>query len=314
MAIANSAGAQSQPTLWSKLSNPYLLLVLTVLFWGGNWVTGRAIRHSYSPIEIAFWRWLMALGMFLPFAWPHMRAQAWVLFKEWKLLVTFGILGSALFHTLVYTALAGTTAINATLVNSCMPVVIVAMSWVIFGERIGMRQALGILISLCGVVAIVSQGSLEVLLSVRFNPGDLWAIASVPVWALYSVLLRIRPPHVHPTAFLGSIMLVGVVALIPAYLWDSGIQIEPVPSWEALAGIVYMAVFASVLAYVFWNHAVAQVGANKAGQFIHLLPVFGTLLAMIFLGEMLQGYHLLGIVLIVSGIVLATAKRLPGLG
>ena len=310
--MTTQPAAPDRQGLRQHLANPYLLLVLAVLFWGGNWVTGRAIRHSFSPIEFAFWRWLLALAIFAPFAWRQMYAQRWILIREWKLMLAFGVLGSALFHTLVYTALAGTTTINATLVNSSMPVVIAAMSWMIFGERITVRQALGILISLLGVVAIVSQGSLDILMSVRFNPGDLWAIASVPVWALYSVLLRIRPPDVQPNAFLGSIMLVGVVMLIPPYLLDSGLEVSPV-SMEALAGVAYVAVFASVLSYVFWNQAVAQVGANKAGQFVHLLPVFGTGLAMIFLDEVLHGFHLTGIALIVSGIYLATARRIPGL-
>ena len=268
---------------------------------------GRAIRASLSPVEIAFWRWLLALLIFLPFAYPHLSKQRWLVLKEWKLLMIFGLLGAALFHTLVYTALSATTAINASLVNSCMPVVIVAMSWVIFQERITLRQALGIVTSLGGVVVIVSHGSLEVLMAVRFNPGDLWALASVPIWALYSVLLRIRPPELHPSAFLGATMIAGVMLLTPLYIFDSGLTLERVP-WEAVGAVVYMAVFASVLAYVFWNHAVAKVGANRAGQFVHLLPVFGTLLAIIFLGEMLRSYHVAGIVFIVAGIFLATRK------
>jgi len=299
----SSPGADQ--SLLTRLANPYLLLVLTTLFWGGNWVMGRAIRHSLSPIEIAFWRWFLAWVIFMPWAWPHMRNQKWILAKNWKLLLMFGLLGSALYHTLVYTALAGTTAINASLVNSVMPVVIVALSWLIFGERIGPRQILGILSSLAGVVVIVSQGSLDALLAVSFNPGDLWALASIPAWALYSVMLRIRPPDLHPSAFLGAIMSFGVLLLIPVYYLDSGFTFEPVP-WEVTAGVVYMSIFASVLAYVFWNRAVGQIGANKAGHFIHLLPVFGTVLAMIFLGEAFRSYHGTGIVLIVTGIYLAT--------
>ena len=288
------------------LTSPYLLLVLTMLFWSGNWIFGRTVRHEVTPIAFAYWRWLVALLVIYPFAFRHLRAQQQVFFREWKLLLTFGALGIGLFHTMIYKALAATTVINASLVNSAMPVMIVAISWLLYREKITWRQAAGIVISLGGVVVIVSRGSPEVLLSLSVNRGDLWALAAVPVWALYSVLLRRRPADLHPMAFLAGTVLFGVALLTPFFLWEVAVHRPAVPSLQSLAGVGYVALFSSVLAYKFWNSAVGAVGANKAGQFAHLLPVFATALAVVFLGERLHLYHLAGAALILLGIWLAT--------
>ncbi|MCZ6533629.1 MAG: DMT family transporter [SAR324 cluster bacterium] len=295
-------------------TSPYLLLVLTMLFWSGNWIFGRSMRHEFTPIAISYMRWMLALLLIYPFAFPHLRAQQRIIFREWKMLLALGALGIGLFHTLVYNALAATTVINASLVNSVMPIAIVAISWLMYREKITWWQALGILISSGGVVIIISRGNTEVLLNLRINKGDLWALASVPVWGLYSVLLRRRPPELHAMALLGSTMLIGVALLTPFFLWEVATQRPAPPSMESLVGGAYMALFASVLGYIFWNSAVASVGANKAGQFVHLLPVFATGLAVLILGERLYLYHLAGVAAIVIGIYLATVYGAKGKG
>lgn len=293
-------------------SRPYLLLTLTTLFWSGNWIVGRAARTEIAAIPLAYWRWVTALAIFLPFALPAMWAQRGLILREWKIMLVFSALGVPLFHGLILTALSTTTAINAALVNSAMPVVIVALSWGIDRETISRRQALGIAISLAGVVVILSRADPAVVRGLRFVPGDLWALASVPVWGLYSVLLRRRPAALLPSAFLGTIMLVGVLLMTPAYFWVAGFR-PSAPSPGLLAAVAYMALFPAVLAYNFWNRAVELVGANKAGQFAHLIPVFTTGLAIVLLGESLHLFHLAGIALIAAGIYLTTQAKTPAL-
>lgn len=293
------------------LVSPYVLLVLTMLFWSGNWIFGRSVRHEMTPVAFAYWRWLLALIIIYPFAYPRLRAQQAIIFRHWKMLLVFGVLGVGLFHTLVYNALAATTVINASLVNSAMPIAIVCISWVMYRETVTWKQLLGIGTSLVGVVIIVAQGSPRVLLSLSINTGDLWALAAVPVWGLYSVLLKRRPADLHPMAFLGCIVLCGVALLTPVFFWEVATQAPPLPSLETLIGVGYVAVFSSVLAYIFWNRAVAAVGANIAGQFVNLLPVFATGLAVFILGETLHLYHLAGVALIFAGIYLATIFGAP---
>lgn len=277
-----------------------------MLFWSGNWIIGRAVREEVSPVALAFWRWMTALIIFYPFAFRHLRAQQALLLREWKLLLLLGVLGVGLFHTLVYSALAATTVINASLVNSVMPIAIVCISWLAYRETVTKTQLAGIFISSLGVVAIISRGEPNLLLSLQFNSGDLWALASIPVWSLYSVLLRRVPAELHPMAFLGAIMIVGVTLITPFFFWEVATRGAVQPSRETLIGVAYMALFASVLAYNFWNRAVAVVGANRAGQFVHLLPVFATVLAVIFLGERIHYYHMVAVALIFTGIYLAT--------
>ena len=279
------------------LVSPYLLLILTMLFWSGNWIFGRMVREEMTPVAFAYWRWLAALILIYPFAFRHLRANQALLFKHWKLLIVFGALGVGGFHTLVYAALSNTTVINASLVNSAMPIAIVCISWVMYREMVTWKQAVGIVTSLVGVVIIVARGDPEVLMNLTVNKGDLWAMAAVPVWGLYSVLLRRRPEAMHPMAFLGAIMIYGVLLLTPFFFWELVTIAPAMPGRETLIGVAYVAVFASVLAYIFWNRAVDKVGANKAGQFVHLLPVFATGLAVLFLGEALHIYHLAGVAL-----------------
>ena len=298
-------------SILSLLVSPYLLLILTMLFWSGNWIFGRMMRGEMTPLAFAYWRWLAALIIIYPFAFRHLRADQAIIFRHWKLLLLFGALGVGGFHTMIYTALSTTTVVNASLVNSAIPIAIVCISWVMFRETVTWKQVLGILTSLVGVVIIVARGQPDVLLNLTVNKGDLWAMAAVPVWGLYSVLLKRRPADLHPMAFLGAIMIFGVLLLTPFFFWELVTKAPPPPSLNTLIGVAYVAVFSSVLAYIFWNRAVGMVGANKAGQFVHLLPVFATGLAVLLLGEALHLYHIAGIVLIFAGIYLATIFGAP---
>ena len=290
-------------------ASPYLLLVLTPLFWAGNFVLGRAVKASIPPIGLAFWRWTIALLVLLPFSLPHLRAQWPLVRANWKALAVFAVLGVSCFNTFVYIGLHSTTATNALLVNSVMPVVIVLMSRMILRTPITRRQGAGIVLSLAGVICIICRADLALLLSLKLNRGDLWVLLAVLCWAFYTVHLRHRPVGLHPLAFVGAIFAIGLFALTPFYFWEIGQGGRVGTDPATCVSLLYVGLFPSILAFIFWNQAVGEVGPTKAGLFIHLMPVFGTLLSIIFLGESLHLFHLAGIVLIFSGIYLTTVTR-----
>lgn len=287
---------------------PYLYLVLTTLFWSGNFVIGRGVHDIVPPIALSFWRWGVALLILLPFATHHLWRQRALALKSWRFLVTQGVLGVTGFNTLVYLGLQSTGAINAVLVNSTIPVIIVFISYALYRERITPRQGIGGLISLLGVIWVVTRGAPLTIFALDGTVGDLWVLTAALTWASYSVLLRHYPEGLHPLAFLLAIIIAGLVALAPFYAWEH--QSGRVIRFDrpTLLSVLYVALFASVLAFIFWNRAVRWVGANRAGIFVHLMPVFSTLLAIAFLGERLQNYHLWGIAAVASGIMLTTLR------
>ncbi len=296
--------------------HPYLLLTLTALFWSGNMVLGRGIRADVPPIALAFWRWIIALALVAPLALPHLKEQWPLLKKAWKTVLVLGLLGVGCYNTFAYIALQYTAATNAVLLNSFIPIVTIALSWLFLGKHLKPIEAIGVAISFTGAATIIARGDLQVLLGLSLNLGDVWMLGAVLTWAVYTVGLQWRPAGVHPMLMLGALTLVGVLALAPLYVWELGafggaarhINLR----WEALAGIAYVGIFPSFIGYIFYNKGVAEVGPNKASLFIHLMPVFGTLLSAAFLGELPHLYHLAGIALIFAGIYL-TMARMPRL-
>lgn len=293
----------------TRFRHPYLLLTLTTFFWSGNMVVGRAIHDDVPPFSLAFWRWSIALLLTLPLALPHLRQQWPLLRQSWRAVVMLGLLGVGGYNTLAYIALQYTAATNAVLLNSFIPIATIALSWVFLKKHLRAIEGFGVLLSLFGVITIVARGSLATLTALSPNIGDLWMLLAVVVWAFYTIGLQWRPPGVHPMLMLAAFTTVGLVALAPFYAWDilHDRLIHATPS--ALAGIAYTGLLPGFVGYIFYNRAVGEVGASKASLFIHLMPVFGTLLSALFLGEVPHSYHFLGIALIFTGIVLTTALK-----
>ncbi len=287
-------------------NSPYLLIVLAMLCWSGNWLVGRAIRTEIPPLTLNFWRWVVAFLLLVPFTARAIWSGRQLILREWKILLALGFLGSALFHSLVYLALSQTTATNAVLYFSTVPIIIVCVSWLIFRDTVTARQGLGIFLSMTGAIGILIRGDPVVLLSLQFNVGDLWALASLPVWALYTVLLKRRPSELDGFATLTVMAGVAVVFMAPGFFWELGRGSRMEINAANLATIFYVGLFASVVAFAAWNSAVPRVGPNKAGVFSHLLPAFTIALAVLFLGERLQLFHFAGIALIAFGIFLTT--------
>lgn len=259
-----------------------------------------------SPIAMAFWRWFGALVILLPFVVGPMRREWSTIRRAWPILIPFGVLGVAGFNTLTYTGLKYTTVTNGVLLNSVIPIIILAINAIFLREPIRGRQVLGVLISLAGVVMIVSHGEVEALIHLRLNPGDLFVLAAMVGWAIYTVALRWRPRELSSRAFTGTIILIGVVFLIPVFAWDYGGGARTDWGPQTFAAVAYFAIFPSVLAYFFWNAGVARIGAERAGMFLHLMPVFGAFLSWLVLGEALLWYHFVGAALIFSGLAVAS--------
>jgi drug/metabolite transporter (DMT)-like permease len=289
----------------------FLLLALATLFWAGNWVLGRALRELFEPNALNLWRWLIASVALAPFALPRLRANLGAVRRSAGLLLALSVLGVALFQSLVYTGLRTTTAVNAVLLNSSFPAFMLLCSWAIEGERATARQVIVMLVSLAGILVIMTRGEPASLARLEFHSGDALILLAMPVWGLYSVLLKRRPPELDGIAFLFVISLAGVALLLPAFAIEAHYAPPRWPGAEGVAAALYVGLAASVGAFICWNRGVAIVGANAAGFTIHLLPAFGTLMAVVFLGESFRLYHALGIAAILAGVVIATQPARP---
>jgi drug/metabolite transporter (DMT)-like permease len=286
----------------------FSLLALATLFWAGNWVLGRALRDIFAPNALNFWRWLIALVVLAPFALPRLRGRWGIVRRSFGILCVLALLGVALFQSLVYSGLKTTTAVNAVLLNSSMPAFMLACSWAIEREHATRRQVIGMLISLAGILVILSRGELAALARIQFHSGDALILLAMPVWGVYSVLLKRRPPELDGIAFLFVISAIGALLLLPAFALEAQFTPPRWPGAAGMAGVLYVGLAASVGAFICWNRGVAIVGANAAGFMVHLLPAFGTLLAIGFLGESFHLFHALGIVTILAGVMVATRK------
>ncbi|EIJ44056.1 putative permease, DMT superfamily [Beggiatoa alba B18LD] len=286
--------------------SPYVLPVLSTLFWGSNMVIGRAVMAEMPPMALAFWRGIVGLLILLPFAWRYMSAQQALIRQHWLILLVLGALSVGGFNSFLYVGLQTTTATNAAILQSNMPILIIILGYFWFRQRVTHFQFMGILISTLGVLVIICQGSWQVLTHFQFNQGDVWVLGAVLIWAVYSLLLQWKPMDLHWLGFMGVIVILGVLVMLPFYIWE--FMYSPrtwSPNLPTISSIIYVGIFPLIVAYICWNQAIFEIGAQKAGQFIHLIPVFGTVLSLIFLGEQLHYYHLIGIIFVVIGIYLA---------
>jgi drug/metabolite transporter (DMT)-like permease len=287
----------------------WLLLTLAVACWAGNFVAGRALRNDVPAVALTFWRWLLALCLLLPFTWSGIRGQWPVVRRSWKVLWLLGLFASVLQHVPVYLGLRETTATNGALLNATSPMFIVLLSVLVLKERLRPIVGLGMLVSLAGVVVIVSRGDLAVLRNLQLNSGDAWILASAVAWGCYTISLRFRPPPLSGLHLLTLICGASVLSLAPLWALEMAMGRTFAPTLPVIGGILFVGVFASVVAYIAWNRGVAIVGPARAAPFMYLMLVFTPLLSIVLLGEPVRGYHFAGGALIISGIYVATLFR-----
>ncbi|GBF25757.1 S-adenosylmethionine/S-adenosylhomocysteine transporter [bacterium MnTg02] len=287
--------------------NAYLLLVLNMLFWSGNFVLGRGVHEHIPPIALSWWRWLMAGIIIAPIAWPYVRRDWPVIKNHLPILFFLGAVGVGSFNSLAYLGLNYTTAINALVVQSSGPVLIALASYVLFRDQLTWGQVAGIAISLVGVLVVIVQGDFGVLATLALNMGDGLILTAMAFWALYTAFLRKRP-DIHWLSYTAVTFWIGALVVTPFYIFEHVAVRQIQPTMTTLLAVSYVAIFPGLLAYVFFNRGVQLIGSTRAGVFMHLVPLFGTVLSIGLLGEQLRLFHLTGFALILAGVWLASQK------
>lgn len=288
------------------VKSPKWWLALAMLCWAGNWIVGRAFHVEIPPAALNFWRWVAASLVILPVAWSTVRRDRTALMRHWRFVVSMSAMGGVVFQTMIYVGLRSTSALNGAVMYSSVPVFIVAVGWLATGERVHLRQSIGIVTSLVGVLVVIAHGDLDLIRGLRFNRGDLWILGAMPVWSLYTILLRRWPPELTRMGFLAAMAVISVVLQAPLYALELASGQHMIVSRASICAIGFIGLFASFLAYVMYNGALAFVTPAIAGVFHHLLPVFIAVLAIFFLGESMNWYQLPAIVLIATGIWLTS--------
>ena len=296
---------------------PYALLLLSPMFWAGNLLIGRAYGSELPPFGLAFWRWIVALAVLLPFVWGDLRAHGMAMLRHWPIIVGCGLTGSAGYPVLNYVALHSTPAATASMLNSTLPLMVPLLAWGVAGEVPSARTIAGIAISFIGVGIIVSRGDWSVLSSFSIGLGEIIMLVAVACFALYCTLLRYRPAILPDKLFLFATMAASAIVLLPFALWETATgRAFPVQPY-ALASLLFIGLFASLIGNAFWTQCVATLGPTLTGASFHLMAVYASVLAYVLLGESIRPFHLAGISLILTGFAIAIlpprlARAAPG--
>ncbi len=294
------------PIRWLN-HQPYLLLSLAALFWAGNIVLGRYVAGHVPPMTLSCIRWIGSCLMLLPFAWPHLIRDWPVLRRHLPLMLALSTTGFALNNALSYWGLQFTQALNALLIQSSGPLFIALWALVLFGIKLTWAQLAGIALSLFGVLTIILRGDPAALAAIRVNLGDLMMTGALVAFGLYSALM-LRRPVTHQLSLICFTMACGALLLLPPSIWEytNGIRLQ----FDAttMMTLVYVVIFPSTLAYLFFNRGIAAIGPNRSAPFFHLVPVFGSIMAILLLGEEPQLFHLAGYIMVLAGIVIASRK------
>lgn len=286
---------------------PYLLVSITYMTWALNIVLGRYVAGHFPPVALSFLRWGIAFLIVLPFAWPYLKRDWPVIRRQLPLLTVLAITGTSAYNTMAYWGLQYTQAINALLTQSTAPLIIAVWTFAMFGDRLTLRQVIGILISLAGVIIILCRGDIEVLRGVSFNRGDIWFFSALIIFAFYSALMKKRPA-MHPLSFLAFSMGWGTLWLTPLLFWEMSTgRVAPFDLTSVLT-IVYVAIFPSIVAYICYNRALELIGPNRVGVLYPLIVAFGAVFAIVLLGERPQMFHAVGCVLVLGGAFIAARK------
>ena len=303
-----SASDHSAASSGNWLANqPYLLLSITALCWAGNAIVGRLAAGHIPPVTLSFLRWTFAFLIILPFAWKHLKRDWGAIRARLGTMIFLSVIGISAFNTLQYWALEHTQALNTLLLQSAGPLFVAVWSLILLGVRLTLAQAGGIALSLIGVLVILLHGDLTALTSIEFNKGDIIFTVALAIFGLYSVL-SLKRPQIHGLSFVGFTFGCGAVWLVPLWIWE--LFTRPVMQLNAanLLSLFYVAVFPSTLAYLCFNRGVQLIGANRAAPFFHVVPVFGSAMAIVFLGERPQLFHIIGFALVLTGVFVASRK------
>jgi len=287
------------------LISGYLFAIGATAIWSGNYIIARDLSDSIPPISLAFWRWLVAVIIILPFAIKPLIAEWGIIKKNLPYLSFTSLMGVTIFNTLVYLAGHTTTALNLSLIASTFPIFIILISRLLFKELITFNKSMGILFVAIGVLLLITKGDLSSLLNISFAIGDVWMLIAAITFAIYSILLKHNPARLSIWAFQSSTFMLGTLFLFPFFLYEH-LTIPPVHfDSKAIMSILYVGIFASFTAFILWNKAIITIGASKSGIIYYTLPLFSGFLAYFFLDENINISHFFSTVLIISGIFTA---------
>ncbi len=287
----------------------YLILAATLFLWSGNWIVARAVRDDIDPGVATASRLVIVILVLLPLAWRGLAARLRALGRRDRaVLLGLGVSGGGLHLAMQWLGLHYTTATNATLYLSMSPIFILVLASVFLREPIGARQAAGVAVSFCGVALIAAHGDLRALASLSFNAGDLLAVASMAMWATYTILLRKRRDNLGIVQLLLVVCAVGLVTLLPWVAWEATHLPRLKLTNAGMLAVAYSAIGSLLLAYAGWSYVVARIGAARAGATMHLMPAIAVLLSVVFLHEYPVGYHFAGIALILAGVGLSSMR------
>ena len=288
-------------------NQPYVLLCITALCWAGNAIVGRLAAGHIPPVTLAFLRWGLAFLIVLPFAWKHLKRDWGTIRARLGTLIMISVIGIGAFNTLQYWALEHTTALNTLLLQSAGPLFVASWSLILLGVRLTIAQAAGIAVSLAGGLVILLHGDLTALTSIQFNKGDIIFTVAIAIFGLYSVL-TLKRPQIHSLSFASFTFGCGAACLVPLLIWEFCSRPPMQLNSNNLLMLFYVAVFPSTVAYLCFNRGVQLIGANRAAPFFHLVPLLGTVMAMVFLGEHPQLFHVVGFALVLTGVYVASRK------
>lgn len=293
----------------TKMQNlPYLLLLFATFFWGTNFVFSRIIVEEIPPFQLSIMRWVTASFVFLPFVYKELKQNLGVMKQNWRALLLLGVTGIAGFNTLLYIGIQYTNSISASLVNSISPLLIVLLAVIFLKEKLLPVQYIGVVVSFIGVAIVVTGGSLETLLTLNFNKGDLIVFAAVISWSIYSILMKKFGVNLPKRSTFIITMYIGILVLIPFALFERTYQPVSLTSLssEMIFGVIYLGIFPSIISFICWNEGVMQVGPGKASNYLHLIVLFTTILAILVGGETLTLTQISGGFFILTGVLVAS--------
>ena len=287
----------------------FLFALLAVTIWSGNFLIASGFVDDIPPVTLAALRWLTATAVFLPFAKRDMQRDMRALLDNRLELVVAAVTGVTLFNTMVYISARTTDAVNMALFASTTPVFVVILARIFLKERISLLRWTGLAVAIAGMMAIATRGRLDVLVHLTFRAGDMVMLAAGFLWAVYSILVKRKPPTISRNAYLGATFFLGTIPLIPA----ACIEQFYVPTWSftpaVLGAVLYIGVLASLVAFFLWNSAIMHIGPGNAALFQYFMPVFSGIGAWLLLGQPVTMVDGVGFVLIFSGVVMATRPR-----
>jgi len=295
---------------FSKNTTAYIFLLLAALFWSGNFIVGKAASlYEIPPFTLNFYRWLFAWLILAPFTFKEIIEKKKYILDNIKLIIILGITSITLFNSIVYYSLNFTNVISGVLMISTIPVMIIFFSWIFKIEKTNIYQISGVIFSLFGVVVIITKAKLSLLLSLNFNKGDIWMVAAMFSWAIYSALLKKKKHELSQIALLQTIITMGLIFLLPIYIIEMKMGYHVTLNVPFVLTLIYVVLFPGLASFIFWIKGISIIGANRSGIFLHLMPIMSTILAIIIFEEKFMFYHFMGAILILIGIFLSSKKN-----